>query len=103
MTTPTPQATPHRLTDDAGAVVAFDGVPLARVSSMNDTSKRWNYTDLAVYRTSEGRFVVERVSVRDARIAEHSVKAFASRQLAQQWLGFGALSLRLYAAAGWPL
>jgi hypothetical protein len=87
----------------AVGTITFDGVLLGSSSSQNGGAKLHHYSTLSVWRTEEGRFVLERCQHRGARGLRRDIEVFASRQECQSWLGFGALSLRLYSEVQWPI
>lgn len=86
--------------DDRKGPLEFAGVPLGRVSS-EGRAIGW-HTVLEAWRTSEGRFVLSRTTVRDG-VPRFEWEVFSARRDAQEWLGWGALSMALYRAAGWPV
>lgn len=103
MTTDTDNPTAFTLRNDDGEPLTFQGWLLAAVTSRDGSPvrERW-HTAIDLYRTSEGRFVVLRETVRDNE-KRTDLRVFNSRRSAQDWLGFGSLSLLAYSDAGWPL
>jgi hypothetical protein len=87
---------------DGPSRLAFAGWLLGSVSSREHGKPDDWHTDLDVYRTVEGRFVCHRKAVRDGRTTARW-RVFSTRREAQAWLGFGSLSLRLFALLRWPI
>lgn len=82
--------------------LTFRGRVLATVTSGGNDAKASWYTNLTVWRTTEGRIVAQRTTCRpDRRRTKHAV--FSDRPAAMNWLGTGTLSLRLFQALGWSV
>lgn len=84
--------------------VAFTGWHLGSITSQDkdDPSKARHWSAIDVYRTDRGRFVVRRIRQRGEHENEQT-RVFASQREAQDWLGFGSLSLELFEQLGWPI
>lgn len=88
-------------------ILEFDGRKhevelLGGVTSRLDAEDPKFWSEIDVYRTPKGRFIVHRKLCRDGELREHH-KVLATEDDVQNWLGMGPLCLDLYDELGWKI
>lgn len=80
----------------------FESEFMAGVTTRHDTDDPDYWSEIDVYRTPKGRFIVHRKLCRKGELKEH-VRVLETEDDVQKWLGIGPLCLDLYEELGWKI